>query len=103
MNRLLSLLVLVGAPCLLHAETVKLLCKPFTTSGKSYTFEIEIDRDKNAVFVDGQSTTHASISNYVTSFELAEGDGGYAFHLYANGRVMASNLKDNSTLLMQCE
>lgn len=103
MNRLIPFLAFVSVSCLVHAEPVKLLCKPFTSSGKSYAFEIEIDREKNTVLVDGQYTTNPSISNYVTSFDLAEGDGGYAFHIYANGRAIASNLKDKSSLVMQCE
>ena len=38
MNRLIPFLALVSVACLAYAEPVKLLCKPFTSSGKSYTF-----------------------------------------------------------------
>lgn len=102
MNKWMVVFALSTATNLCHSAQVHLHCSTLRDAGRVFAFEIDIDRARNEAFVDGQFTTQVFISDYLTSFVLADGNTGYAFDIYANGRLIATNQKDQSTLFMQC-
>jgi len=88
-----------ACPC----AQLHLRCATLPGSGKVFTFEIDVDPTKKEVFVDGQYTTNVFISNYLTSFVLADENTGYAFDIYPNGSMTATHVKNHSQLFMQCD
>lgn len=102
MNKWMLVFALTSAANVCHCAQLHLHCETLPDSGKVFTFEIDVDRTKKEVFVDGQYTTNVFISNYLTSFVLADENAGYAFDIYPNGSLTATHLKNHSQLFMQC-
>lgn len=102
MNKWMAFCALCAFANVCHSAPTQLRCTTLGEPGKTYSFEIAIDRTKNQVFVDGQYTTGVFISEAITSFVLADEKLGYAFDIYSNGRLIATHQKNHSTLIMQC-
>ena len=103
MRRWIATVIFSAVANLCHAVQSHLQCMTLPDSGKVFTFAVDIDRGNKQIFVDGQYTTDVFISDFIVSFVLADENSGYSMALYASGRLVATNQKDHSTLVMQCK